>query len=114
MHLLILGNTQEGPGTVIALPSTNVELLCNVTGGVPNWRVNDGGLFTPNQLFMGNLPGHNISLPDGRNIIVEDIIMNDNRNGSIYTCIVIQGIGTPDLVSDPTTLLVAGKYIVNN
>ena len=57
---------------------------------------------------MGNLTGHSISLT-GRNIIVEDIMMNDDRNGSVYICIVPQGLGTPDIESDPTTLLVAGK-----
>ena len=69
------------------------------------------GVYTPNELLMGILPGHNISLPEGRNIIVEDIMLNDSRNGSTYTCIVPQGIGTPDVVSNPTTLLVAGKYV---
>ena len=60
---------------------------------------------------MGDLPRHNISL-DGRNIIVEDIMMNDDRNGSVYTCVIPLGI--EDLVGDPTILLVAGKCIAKN
>ena len=101
---------QAGPGLVIVLPGENVELLCNIAGGVPVWMIDGGTGFSPNQLFMGDLPGHNISL-DGRNIIVEDIVINDSRNGSNYTCFVPQGLGTPDIQSDPTTLLVAGKIM---
>ena len=82
--------------------------MCNVTGGVASWSVNGGQPYTPSDLFMGDLAGHNISLT-GRNIIVEDITMNDDRNGSVYICIIPQGLGTPDIESDPTTLLVAGK-----
>ena len=82
--------------------------MCNVTGEAALWSVNGGPPYSPNGLFMGNLTGHKISLT-GRNIIVEDIMMNDDRNGSVYICIVPQGLGTPDIVSDPTTLLVAGK-----
>ena len=111
---MLLGTTQEGPGTIIVHPGQNIELLCNVTGdGVPRWVVNGGGRYTPNQLFMGVLAGHNISL-GGRNIIVEDIIINDSRNGSIYICFMPQALGTPDIVSDPTILLVAGKCLVKN
>ena len=52
------------------------------------------------------LAGHNRS---GVNIIVEDIMMNDDRNGSVYICILPQ-ISPPDIESDPTTLYVAGEY----
>ena len=33
------------------------------------------------QLFAGGLTGHNIT---GSNIIIEAIMMNDDRNGSVY------------------------------
>lgn len=79
--------------------------MCSVTGGVPQWRVN-GDTYTPNDLFAGVLTGHNIT---GSYIIVEDIVMNDTRNNSIYICFIPQGVGMPDIVSDPTTLYVSGE-----
>ena len=81
--------------------------MCNVTGGVASWRVNSV-TYTITGLFNGQLAGHNIT---GSNIIVEDIMMNDGRNGSIYICIIPQTPPIPDIVSDPYTLYVAGEYI---
>ena len=80
--------------------------MCNVTGVIPNWRVN-GVSYTLSDLFTGQLAGHNIT---AGNIIVEDIMMNDDRNGSVYICIIPQVPPTPDIESDPTTLFVAGEY----
>ena len=113
--LFLSGTTQEGPGTVIVLPGQDVELLCNLnfTGGFALWTINRESVYSPNELFIGRLPGYNISL-DGRNIIIEDIMMNDDRNGSNYICIIPQAPPTPDIVSDPTILLVAGKCIIRN
>ena len=96
---------QEGPGIVIAYPGQDVELLCAVTGGVPTWRVNNVA-YTQSNLFTGQLARHNIT---GSNIIVENIMMNDNRNGSVYICVIPQTPPTPDIESDPTTLYVAGE-----
>jgi len=79
--------------------------LCNFTEGTA-WRVN-GTLFTLAQLFDGVLTGHNIS---GDNIIVENIMMNDGRNGTEYICVIAQIPPTPDIESDPTFLFVAGEY----
>ena len=80
--------------------------MCNVTGGVPGWRVN-GVSYTISDIFTGQLAGHSNS---GSNIIVEDIMMNDDRNGSVYICFIPQISPTPDIESDPTTLYVAGEY----
>ena len=106
---------QEGPGIVIAHPGQDVELLCNITGGIPSWRVNITGantvnntLYSLNEVYTGQLAGHNIT---GNNIIVEDIMMNDDRNGSVYNCVIQHIPPTPDIVSDPTILYVAGEYI---
>ena len=106
IRIVILVTAQEGPGIVIAHPGQDVELLCNVTGGVPAWRVN-GVAYTLSGLFTGQLAGHNNS---GSNIIVEDIMMNDDRNGSVYICIIPQILPSPDIESDPTTLYVAGEH----
>ena len=76
-----------------------------MTGGVPAWRVN-GVTYPLSDLFIGQLAGHNST---GNNIIVEDIMMNDDRNGSVYICIILQTPPTPDIESDPTTLYVAGE-----
>ena len=80
--------------------------MCNVTGGTTTWRVNNV-LYTATQLTNGQLAGHNIT---GSNIIVEDITINDDRNGSVYICTILQTPPTPDIVSDPTILYVAGEY----
>ena len=98
---------QEGPGIVIAHPGQDVELLCNVTGGVATWRVINtvnNTLYTLSDFFNGGLAGHNST---GNNIIVEDIMMNDDRNGSVYICVIPQN----EKSSDPTILYVAGEYI---
>ena len=98
---------QEGPGIVIVHPGENVELLCNLTATVGiTWRVN-GISYTLNELFSGQLTGHNTS---GTNIIVENIMMNDVRNGTNYTCTQPQVPPIPDIVSDPTFLYVAGEH----
>ena len=97
---------QEGPGIVIAHPGEDVELLCNVTGGTPTWIVNNVS-YTLSELFTGQLAGHS---SNGSNIIVEDIMMNDDRNGNMYTCVVPQIPPTPDIISSPTILCVAGEY----
>ena len=63
--------------------------------------------YTINELFTGQLAGHNIT---GSSIVVEDIMMNDDRNGSIYICVIPQIPPTPDIFSDPTILYIAGEY----
>ena len=106
MYVLLytVANAQRGPGTVIVHPTgQDVELLCNVTGGTATWKIN-GTTFTIAQLFNGALTGHNIS---GRNIIVENIMMNDGRNGTVHICVVPQ-IPPPDIESDPIFLYIVG------
>ena len=63
-------------------------------------------MYSLSELFNGGLDGHNIS---GRNILVEDIVLNDLRNGSKYSCIIPQIPPTPDIESNPTFLYVAGE-----
>ena len=48
---------------------------------------------------------------NGNNLIVENIMMNDYRNDTEYSCVIItQGIKTILHESDPTILYVAGEY----
>ena len=108
---------QEGSGIVIAHPGQDVELLCTVTvtstSQTAGWLVNNEGPHTINSLHSGILTGHTATL-DSNNLIVENIMMNDSRNGSEYQCVVIpaQGMMTfADIIdeSDPTILYVAGE-----
>ena len=68
-----------------------------------------------NALRSGILTGHTATL-GSNNLIVENIMMNDIRNGSEYRCVIVpaQGMITfADIIdeSDPTILYVAGEYI---
>ena len=89
---------QEGPGMVIAHPGQDVELLCTVTVTSPNqttgWLVDNMGPYRVNAIRGGVLTGYTATL-DSSNLIVENIMMNDGRNGTEYICVVIpaQGYG---------------------
>ena len=63
-------------------------------------------LHTLNELLIGTVAGHSVS---GRNIVVEDIMMNDVRNGSQYQCVVIQDPPNPNIEGNMTILYVAGE-----
>ena len=78
------------------------------------WLVNNMGPYRINFFRSGILTGHSATL-DSNNLIVENIIMNDDRNGSEYRCVIgpAQGMITvADIIdeSDPTILYVAGEY----
>ena len=79
--------------------------MCNLTG-IPLWLVN-GQRYTLNVLFNGSLPGHSVN---GTNIIVEELVMNDPRNDSVYVCVLPQVPPAAEIRSDPTNLYVAGEY----
>ena len=113
---------QEGPGIVIAHPGQDVELLCTVTEDSQDlteaWIVNETyGPYTINSVLHGTQPGYNVN--SDNNLIVENITMNDRRNGSEYECVIVpvpldDGI-PPDISkikekSNSTFLYVAGEY----
>ena len=61
-----------------------------------------------NALRNGILAGHNATL-GSNNLIVENIMMNDNRNDTKYQCVIL----LQDIIqrrSDRTFLYVTGKY----
>ena len=110
---------QEGPGIVIAHPGQDVELLCNVTAvtsmdHTTGWLVDNEGPYRINAIRNGILTGHAATV-NSNNLIVENIRMNDSRNGSEYRCVVImlpRHMGALDMItdmSDPTILYVAGE-----
>ena len=109
---------QEGPGTVIAHPGQDVELLCTVTRTsnrtTTGWLVNNMGPYRVNAIRSGILTGHTATL-DNSNLIVENIMINDVRNDSEYRCVIVPAQGmilAADIIdeSDPTILYVAGEY----
>ena len=122
-YLVITVAAQKGPGIAIAHPGQNVELLCTVTvtsNTQAAWLINNMrdnmGPYSLNAIRGGTLAGYTGVGPDNNNLIVENIMMNDDRNGSDYRCVIVPAQGTPSLgniteVSDPTILYVAGEYI---
>ena len=70
------------------------------------------GPYGVNALRSGILTGYSAAL-DSNNLIVENIMMNDVRNGSDYRCVIIsQNASVQHILreSDPTLLYVAGEY----
>ena len=86
--------------------------MCDVGTWAPVfWQINgSSSVFSLNDLFNGAVAGHNVS---GRNIVVEDIMMNDARNGSQYQCVIAQVPPNPDIVGNVTILYVAGECKVS-
>ena len=116
-HLFLLIYTvaaQENLTVVIAHPSQDVELLCTVTvtsGQTAAWLINmTMRPYRISAIHDGILPGYTANL-SSNNLIVKNITMNDDRNGSDYRCVIVPLTGTPSLVekSNPTILYVAGK-----
>ena len=101
---------------VIAHPGRDVELMCTVTpshGQTAAWVINNGGPHTVQQLYNGILTGYS---SNGNNLIIEKIMINDDRNGTEYSCVTTSStVSQPtvaDIIdeSDPTILYVAGEY----
>ena len=116
--ILITVAAQEGPGIVIAHPGQAVELLCTVTvtseTQAAAWLINNRGPNRLNAIRGGVLTGYRGVNATSNNLIVENIMMNDDRNGSDYRCVIVpaQGMITfADITeeSDQTILYVAGK-----
>ena len=96
-------------------PGQDVELLCTVTPSgsqTAAWIINHV-VYTVQQLHNGILTGYS---SNGNNLIIENIMMNDDRNDTEYSCgTVLSTVSNPtvaDIVdeSDPIILYVAGEY----
>ena len=109
MLFLLSDATQKIPGIVIAYPGQNVELLCNVTMTLGNpkvsWMINDIGPYGLATLREGRLAGYSSI---GNNLIVENVAMDDVRNGSNYNCVITSRIAILRQ-SNSTILYVAGE-----
>ena len=92
---------------MIAHPGQDKELTCDVNGTEESthWQINGSStLISLSDLLNGAVAGHNRS---GRNIVVKDIVMNDDRNGSLYQCVVV---ATPTMGGKLIILYVAGEF----
>ena len=112
---LLTVTAQEDHNTVIAHPGQDIELLCTLTpsdGQTAAWIINDGGLvYTVQQLHNGILTEYSTN---GNNLIIENIMMNDGRNDTKYSCVTVPVsqpmIGNVIDESNLTILYVAGEY----
>ena len=72
------------------------------------WTINHGIPYTLSGLRNGIVTGYS---SNGNNLIVENIMMNDDRNNTWYFCVIItQGTSTILRESDLTILYIAGEY----
>ena len=114
-YLVITVAAQEGPGIVIAHPGQDVELLCTVTvtsNTQAAWLINNMGPYRLNAIRDGTLAGYTGAGSDSNNLIVKNIALNDDRNGTDYRCLEVpQDILSLAIVeeSNSTILYVAGE-----
>ena len=91
---------------VIAHPGQDVELLCAVTSSniqSVSWIINYTRTYEVSALHNGTLTGYS---SNGSSLIVKDIMMNDVRNGSNFSCV----INITTAIRHSTILYVAGEY----
>ena len=88
--------------------------MCTVTPSdsqTAAWLINNGAPHTVQQLHDGILTGYSTN---GNNLIIENIMMNDDRNDTEYICVTVPAsrpmVGNIIDESDPTILYVAGEY----
>ena len=99
---------------VIAHPGQDVELSCDVdTSGSETiaWIINHEGIYTLQELLNGIVAGYS---SNGNNLIIENIMMNDDRNMTEHQCATVSS-QTPmfsniENTSDITILYIAGEY----
>ena len=85
----------------LGLPSTNQH--------VPTWII--GHRFYGVQALIGGILDGYSANDKNNNLIVENIVMHDRRDGTEYQCVfVLSGTMTIVNSSDPTFLYVIGKY----
>ena len=84
----------------LGLPSTNQHIPTWIIGHIP---------YGVSALIGGILDGYSAD-NSNKNLIVENIVMNDRRNDTEYQCVfVLSGTMTIVNSSDPIFLYVAGK-----
>ena len=111
-YLCKLSVTAQRHSIVIALPGKDAEILCNLTlsgDKIVAWLIRYSGPYTVKQLHDGVWHGYNSK---GNNLIIENIMMNDDRNETEYQCVTVPSTATERIIdlSDSTILYVAGEY----
>ena len=90
--------------------------MCTVTPSgsqTAAWIIDNVGPYIVQQLHNGILTGYS---SNGNNLIIENIMMNDDRNNTKYSCVTVSNTvsnpTTADIVdeSNTTILFVAGEY----
>ena len=90
--------------------------MCTVTpsdGQTAAWVIDYGAVYPVQRLHNGILAGYSTN---GNNLIIENIMMNDDRNDTEYSCVTVSStVSQPSVTdiideSDPTILHVAGEY----
>ena len=107
---------QEARNIVIAHPGQVVELSCSLgetRGNRENiaWKLDNVGPYTVNSLSSGILIGYSSHI-DSTSIIIQNIMMNDRRNGTKYQCVIIKWNSNVVLQESDTVfqLYVAGEF----
>ena len=87
---MCIADVQDRPTTVIAHPGQDVELMCTVNADYSNqtvaWLIQHAGPYLLQQLHNGLVTGYS---SNGSNLIIENIMMNDDRNDNEYNCVVV-------------------------
>ena len=114
MYLTVAAQEPRGPGKVIARPGQDVELLCPFTETadlIVEWRIARFYFADINDLANGLEDGYSANRGNA-NLIVEDLVINDNRNGTEYWCSLFNI--TDDFIltnySESTFLCIASEY----
>ena len=106
-------DAQDRSTTVIAYPGQDVELMCTVHADYSNqttaWLLNHVGPYVPMQLQDGLVTGYS---SNGSNLIIENIMMNDDRNNTEYHCVVVWRDDQQEILewSNTIYLFVMGEY----
>ena len=106
---------QEARNIVIVHPGQNFELSCRIANTTGNrqfvaWLVDNMGPYKVNSLLNGILTGYSSNIL-GTSIIIQNIMMNDRRNGTEYQCLIIR-INSNVVLHDGEVLrvYVAGEF----
>ena len=108
--------SQQDSNKVIAHTGKYVVLMCDLTprgGQTAAWLIDNGQIYTVQQLKNGILTGYSTN---GNDLIIEDIMMNDDRNDTEYSCVIVSStVSNPTVAdiedeSDITVLYIAGEY----
>ena len=110
LYLTVAAQEATDPIIVIGHPGEDVELSCTLTvtqGFAVQWRIGHR-YYGINALLNGLVDGYS-AIVDNAKMIVQNIMINDSRNGSEYWCAIWNGT---DILNrgESTFLYIASKY----